>query len=145
MKLNGPGREQLVQERNARQKVKHTWLHSDLIQALKGEPLSSSSSIDRSLTSASAVPRCGGGEGEGEEGGGERKAAKHLGLTLTFYKEPQKVVGNARLLSWDKASNISRLKHRDISCYCRIMVVLTCYSGVRPELAYVKQSFWRNR
>ena len=35
------------------------WLYTDLLQALKGEPLSSVYSIDGSLISVSAAPHCG--------------------------------------------------------------------------------------
>ena len=39
--------------------MKHAWLYSDLLQALKEEPFSSDFSTDGSLISASAVPDCG--------------------------------------------------------------------------------------
>ena len=37
-----------------------SYIYSDLLQALKGEPLSSVFSSDGTLTSASAAPHCGG-------------------------------------------------------------------------------------
>ena len=37
MKVNGPGRSELGQGRHFWQWVKHTWLYSDRLQALKGE------------------------------------------------------------------------------------------------------------
>ena len=54
MKMNGPGSSKFVQGRNPRQHAKYAWLYSDLLQALKREPLSSWFSTDRSLISATA-------------------------------------------------------------------------------------------
>ena len=39
MKLNGKGRHKLGQGRNSWQQVKHAWLYSDLLQALRAEHL----------------------------------------------------------------------------------------------------------
>ena len=38
MKVNGPGRQNLVQGRNHWQLVKHAQLYFDLLQAMKGKP-----------------------------------------------------------------------------------------------------------
>ena len=49
--------------------MKHAWLFSDFLHALKGERLSSVFSPDGTLISASAAPHCGvggGGRGEGD-------------------------------------------------------------------------------
>ena len=57
-------------------------LYTDLLQALKGERLSSVLSPDGTLISASAAPHCGvvrGGEGE-KEGGKRGEGEKERGL-----------------------------------------------------------------
>ena len=41
-----------------RQKVQHPWLYSDLLQALKGEPLSSGFPTEGFSVSAPALPHC---------------------------------------------------------------------------------------
>ena len=41
MEVNGPRGQKLVQGRNPWQKVKHVWLYTDLLQALKREPFRS--------------------------------------------------------------------------------------------------------
>ena len=58
MQLNEPGGYKLVQGRNPWQLVKHAWLYSDLLQALKGEPSSSWFSTIGSVISVSALPHC---------------------------------------------------------------------------------------
>ena len=47
------------QGRNPRQQAEHVWLYTDLLQALKGERLSSVFSPDGTLISASAAPHHG--------------------------------------------------------------------------------------
>ena len=53
------GRVQNKQGRNPWQYAQHVWLYTDLLQALKGERLSSVSSPDGTLISASAAAHCG--------------------------------------------------------------------------------------
>ena len=53
--------------------MKHAWLYTDLLKALKGEPLSSGFSMDGYLIFASAVPHCGGWGGAGGERERERE------------------------------------------------------------------------
>ena len=79
--MNVPERWQLVQGRNSWQKVKHSWLYSDLLQALKGEPLSSGFSTDGSLISAPAIPHC-----RAEmEGGRETCSSWRQPTAMSFY------------------------------------------------------------
>ena len=54
--MNGKGRNQ--QGGNPWQQVYHVWLHTDLLQALMGEPLSSVFSTDGTLISTPAAPHC---------------------------------------------------------------------------------------
>ena len=57
------GKAEISSRKKFRQQVRHAWLYSDLLQTLKGEPLSSGFSTDWSLNS---VLHCGEGKGSVE-------------------------------------------------------------------------------
>ena len=66
--------------------MKHAWLYSGLIQALKGEPLSSGLSTDESLISASAAPHCGTGPDRSdisEDGPPSKGSCQLIGLLFS--------------------------------------------------------------
>ena len=69
------------QGRNLWQQALHVWLYTDLLQALKGERLSSVFSPDGTLISASTAPYCGGRKknSSNKESGKKKRSNKQRG------------------------------------------------------------------
>ena len=82
--------------RNPWQYAQHVWLYTDLLQALKGEPLSSVFSTDATLISASVAPHCRRG---GVEEASSKQGSKRISVSVPP-KSGNSTTSGQGLLSW---------------------------------------------